>query len=374
MEEPLGPGIDKGEQVHQLASLLQLLEPGLRHLQLQIVGSVPLFPLVDALADLARNGADGLESLTLDMELGTTHLSIISSALARSSHLTALKLTRVTSGMPGLKQLHRLVASGKLRDLDLHVIPDIFSQAGAEPCDPQNEYVYEEEELQSEEMKLASLAPIWGSLLAETGLPSQDPVPYELVEGLLAPCLRILDLVLPLPLAPASVCPPSQQLGKALSSTNCRLATLSVVLHSPEDLLCISDCLLANTSLKTLRLSLDDRGGDFPSEVCWSFPLLLAISSNLSIVHLDLSGLPFNLTTDGFTLCLAALSSNTALSLSQVNLSGWMFNLTLTDKSQLVERLSKLFSTSRLETLELTGCKVKLTCSPRLFSLYFQVS
>ena len=102
--------------------------------------------------------------------------------------------------------------------------------------------------------------------------------------------------------------------------------------------------------------------------------MLVAISSNLSIVHLDLSGLPFNLTTDGFTLCLAALSSNTALSLSHVNLSGWMFNLTLTDKSQLVERLSKLFSTSRIETLQLAACKVKLTCSPRLFSLYFQVS
>ena len=144
-------------------------------------------------------------------------------------------------------------------------------------------------------------------------------------------------------------------------------------LLSPEDLLCISDSLLANASLKTLRLGSALRG-EFPSEVCcWPFPLLLAVSFHLSLVHLDLSGLPFSLTTDGFTLCLAALSSNTALSLSRLNLSGWTFNLTLTDKSQLVERLSKLFSTSRLEMLELASCKIKLTCSPRLLSLYFQV-
>ena len=373
MEEPLGPGIEAGEQVHQVASLLQMLEPGLRHLELHIVGSVPLFPLVDALADLARNGADGLESLTLDMELGSTHLSIISSALARSSDLTALKLPRLTTGAAGLKQLHRLVASGKLRQLDVHVTSDVFNQSGTEPCDPQNEYVYEEEQLQSEELKLAGLLPVLERLLAETGLPAQEPIPSELVEGLLAPCLRIADLILPLPLAPASVCPPSQQLGKALASPNCHLTTLATSLQSPEDLLCISDSLLANASLKTLRLGSVHRG-EFPSEMCcWPFPLLLAVSFHLSLVHLDLSGLPLSLTTDGFTLCLAALSSNTALSLSRLNLSGWTFNLTLTDKSQLVERLSKLFSTSRLEKLELAGCQIKLTCSPRLLSLYFQV-
>ena len=147
-----------------------------------------------------------------------------------------------------------------------------------------------------------------------------------------------------------------------------RLASLTASLSAPEDLLCLTDSLLSNTSLRSLSLH-----GCLPSApVSWAFPLCLSISSHLGLVSLDLSGLPLSLTTDSLHLCLAAFSSNTALSLNSLNISGWSFDLSMTDKTGLVAGLSSLFSTSRLASLDLSGCSVQLSCGPRIHSLYFQ--
>ena len=98
----------------------------------------------------------------------------------------------------------------------------------------------------------------------------------------------------------------------------------------------------------------------------------MAVSCHLSLVCLDLSGLPLSLTTETLHLCLAAFSSNTALSLSSLNLSGWTFSLTMTDRSQLVSALSTTLGTSRLSSLALEDCSLFVSCSPRIQSLYFQ--
>jgi hypothetical protein len=83
------------------------------------------------------------------------------------------------------------VVAGRLLELELRAGPqDVFGEAelpsGAGPCDPQSEYVYEEEELESEERRAEAVRPLLARTLAEAGLPALEPAVAEVSEGLMA--------------------------------------------------------------------------------------------------------------------------------------------------------------------------------------------
>ena len=78
---------------------------------------------------------------------------------------------------------------------------------------------------------------------------------------------------------------------------------------------------MTNSSLRSLKVSFNknmssNKGKTIP--VQFSFPLLFGISCHLGLIDLDLSGFPFELDSESLELILAALSSNTALSLKKV--------------------------------------------------------
>ena len=101
-----------------------------------------------------------------------------------------------------------------------------------------------------------------------------------------------------------------------------KLSHLKLVISDERDFVCLGDCLMTNSSLRSLTVTFDrtlssKKGKTIPIQ--FSFPLVFGISCHLGLTDLDLSGFPYELDSESLELVLAALSSNTALSLKKVN-------------------------------------------------------
>ena len=66
-----------------------------------------------------------------------------------------------------------------------------------------NEYVYEDETLISEKVKMKKLTPLLSKVVNSASLPDKEVVPAEVVEGSLHPSLRFGNIY-PLPICPGS--------------------------------------------------------------------------------------------------------------------------------------------------------------------------
>ena len=355
--------LDSSEQLHYTGLLLDHISQSVAVLSVRIKGSVVLFPLIEALSKMVKK-ADHLKSLCLDMELSTSNLSMMTSSLLKCDNLDTLILPKVTSGSCGFKQLQNLMKAGKLFTLEIKMNSSFFGYK-LDESEVNNEYVYEDETIISEEVKMKKLTPLLGKVIRLASLPEKEVAPAEVVEGSLHPSLRFGNIY-PLPICSSSKSG-FHYISQSLCNKHTSLANLTATITEPQDLLCLGDGLMSNTSLRTLKIS-----GSLPSDekhVVWSFPLMLGISTHLGLVEVDLSGLSGILDSEALELVLAGFSSNTALSLNKVSLSGWVFDCNITEKTG----IKQVFKNSRISCLDLSYCQVKLGCNQRQFTLYFEM-
>ena len=183
--------------------------------------------------------------------------------------------------------------------------------------DGNNEYVYEDEALISEESKLKKLIPLLKKVIAAAGLHEKDVSPVEIVEGSLHPCVRYSN-VYPLPIC-CNHKTGTHFICQALSSHHCKMSQLTLELTDQRDYSCLGDTLMTNSSLRILAVS--NKGmktQDSLIQITYFFPLLFGISCHLGLTELDLSQLNISMDAESLEFSLAALSSNTALSLKKV--------------------------------------------------------
>ena len=159
-----------------------------------------VFPIIEALSQLVKK-AENLHTLQLDMELSATNLSIITSALHKCQKIHTLKLLKSSNGPPGFKHLQTLIKCGKIQMLEMCFVPTKFFNftSVCDDIENNNEYVYEDEALISEETKLKKLAPLIRKVFQGDSLQEKEISPVEIVDGSLHPCIRYSN-VYPLPI------------------------------------------------------------------------------------------------------------------------------------------------------------------------------
>ena len=364
----LGDSDSPSEQLRCAGHLLGLAINSLRALRLSVSDGVNVFPLVESLSQQVKQSTS-LTSLSLDMELSSSQLCLITSSLHKSPNLTKLTLTRAASGSQGFKQLQQLLRTGKIKQLDLSSNSSVFDY-NTEDVETDNQYVYEDEALISEESKLSKLSPLLAKICRLAGASEKEVSPVEIVSGSLHPCLRYGGVY------PAPLCPghrtAAHYVCQALTSKNGAMEVLGLTFSDPRDLLCIGEALLSNCSLRCLRLRSSTRLADC-GDMEPVFPLMVGVSCHLGLTELDLSGVAVSLNSESLQLCLAALSSTTALSLHTLNLSGWTFSCQMTEKTNLMQAVMEVLRTSRISRLNLSNCSLQLSCNQRLFTLYFEL-
>ena len=308
--------VEPYEQLRMISQLLNIISENLNQLTLKISDGINVFPVVESLSQLVKV-ANKLSTLNLDFELSSSNLSIISSAMYRS-HLTSIKFSKVHGGPNGFKSLQNLIRSGKIQNLELNQLSmNLFQVTQAnDDLDSINEYVYEDEALLSEENKLNKLKPLLQKILVTAGFPDKDVTPVEIVEGYLHPSIRFTN-VYPLPISS------NQKTGvhiicQALCSQHCKLMDLNLELSDRRDYISLGDSLVINSSLRCLTLSSKRPLNSTCFQIKFVFPILMGISCHLGLTKLDLSNLNIELDSESLELILAALSSNTALSLKEV--------------------------------------------------------
>lgn len=308
--------VEPYEQLRMISQLLNIISENLNQLTLKISDGINVFPVVESLSQLVKV-ANKLSTLNLDFELSSSNLSIISSAMYRS-HLTSIKFSKVHGGPNGFKSLQNLIRSGKIQNLELNQLSmNLFQVTQAnDDLDSINEYVYEDEALLSEENKLNKLKPLLQKILVTAGFPDKDVTPVEIVEGYLHPSIRFTN-VYPLPISS------NQKTGvhiicQALCSQHCKLMDLNLELSDRRDYISLGDSLVINSSLRSLTLSSKRPLNSTCFQIKFVFPILMGISCHLGLTKLDLSNLNIELDSESLELILAALSSNTALSLKEV--------------------------------------------------------
>ena len=356
------------EELRHAGNLLGLLINSVHTLKLRVSDGVNVFPVLESLCQGVEQSAC-LTSLSLDMELTSTNLSLIASALQRSEKILQLRLTRVATGSQGFKQLQQLLRSGKIKLLEISTSNSAFDY-NAEDGEADNQYVYEEEALMSEESKLRKLSPLLTKICRLAGLTEKELSPVEIVSGSLHPCVRYGKVY------PAPLCPNhrtgAHYVCQALTSNHVKTEHLSLTLSDPRDILCVGEALVSNSSLRSLTLRSSPQLSYY-GQMEPSFPLLVGVSCHLGLTHLDLSGLRLTLHSESLELGLAALSSNTALSLGKVSLAGWTFCCQLTEKTNVMQAVMEVMRTSRISWLDLSQCSLQLSCNQRLFTLYFEL-
>ena len=366
---------DPAEELRQAGHLLGLLtnSPHLSTLRLEVEGeTVNLFPLLDSLAGQVKVWSR-LARLELKLELNSRQLSQVCSGLQSSPSLSHLSIAgaRPGQGWAGFKQLSQLVRSGKIKILQFSSSEEQpEEQPGEEAGELDSQYVYEEEALISEEWKLRQLSPLLAKITGLAGLRPQEVSPVEISAGKLHPCLRWAR-VHPLPLCSGQPSP-SHYISQALGSQHTATHHLDLTITDNTEILCLADGLVSNCSLRSLKLSSRAEVSAGGGEISLCFPLLLGVSSHLGLTNLDLSGLQFSLDAESLQLSLAALASNTALSLEKLNIAGWSFCCQITEKTNMMRSLAELFRTSRISQLDLSHCRLELSCNTRQFSLYFE--
>ncbi len=308
--------VEPCEQLRMISQLLNIVSENLNQLTLKISDGINVFPVVESLSQLVKV-ANKLSTLNLDFELSSSNLSIISSAMYRS-HLTSIRFSKVHGGPNGFKSLQNLIRSGKIQNLELNQLSmNLFQVTQAnDDLDSINEYVYEDEALLSEENKLNKLKPLLQKILVTAGFPDKDVTPVEIVEGYLHPSIRFTN-VYPLPISS------NQKTGvhiicQALCSQHCKLMDLNLELSDRRDYISLGDSLVINSSLRSLTLSSQRPLNSTCFQIKFVFPILMGISCHLGLTKLDLSNLNIELDSESLELILAALSSNTALSLKEV--------------------------------------------------------
>ena len=305
------------EQLRMISQLLISISENLNQITVKICDGINVFPMVESLSQLVKV-ATKLSTLNLDFELSSSNLSIISSAMYRSHQLTSIRFSKVHGGPNGFKSLQNLIRSGKILNLELSQLSmNLFQVTPVnDDLDSINEYVYEDEALLSEENKLNKLKPLLQKLLVTAGYPDKDVTPVEIIEGYLHPSMRFTN-VYPLPVSV------NQKTGvhficQALCSQHCKLMDLNLELSDKRDYISIGDSLVSNSSLRSLTLSSKWALPSTSYQTKFFFPILMGISCHLGLTKLDLANLNIELDTESLELILAALSSNTALSLTEV--------------------------------------------------------
>ena len=319
--------LEPSDQLRYTGHLLDTVSNTVESLSIKISDGVTVFPIIESLANIVKT-AQHLTELLLDLELSSTNLSMITSALHKSKHVHTLKLLKVSNSVSGFKHLQNLIKCGKLQHLTFIPLPlKLFQQYTSDHDDVDyscsSEYVYEDEALISEEHKLKKLAPILSKVVSGAGLQEKEVSPVEIVDGHLHPCLRYSN-VYPAPLCAGNHRSGVHQLCQAVSYQHCKLTTLNITLDDQRDLLCLGDSLTTNTSLRTLVISTKQPCYNMKTSaaapVSYSFPLLLGISCHIGLTDLDLSGLKMKIDSETLELTLSAFSSNTALSLQTVKI------------------------------------------------------
>ena len=262
--------------------------------------------------------ANNMSTLNLDFELSSSNLSIISSALYKSKKINSLRFTKVFGGPNGFKSLQNLIRSGKIHNLEVnHLSSNLFQVTPAsDDLDSINEYVYEDEALLSEETKLNKIKLIFQKILITAGFPEKDITPVEVVEGCLHPSIRFTNAY-PLPIS-SNYKTGVHCICQALCSQHCKLNYLNLELSDRRDYISVGDSLITNSSLRSLTLSSKRPVDSTCFQIKFCFPLLMGVSCHLGLTNLDLSKLSIELDSESLELILAALSSNTALSLREV--------------------------------------------------------
>ena len=166
----------------------------------KITDGIIVFPIIEALSQLVKK-AENLHTLQLDMELSATNLSIITSALHKCKKILSLKLLKASNGPPGFKHLQNLIKSGKIQVLDFCSVPTKFFNftSVGDDIENNNEYVYEDEALISEESKLKKLTPLLKKIFFGASWQEKEISPVEIIDGVLHPCVRYSN-VYPLPI------------------------------------------------------------------------------------------------------------------------------------------------------------------------------
>ena len=327
--------IEPCEQLRMISQLLISISESLNQITLKISDGINVFPIVESLSQLVKV-ANKLSTLNLDFELSSSNLSIISSAMYRSQQLSSIRFSKVHGGPNGFKSLQNLIRSGKILNLELSQLSMNFFQVTSvnDDLDSINEYVYEDEALLSEENKLNKLKPLLQKLLVTAGFPDKDVTPVEIVEGYLHPSIRFTN-VYPLPVSG------NQKTGvhficQALCSQHCKLMDLNLELSDKRDYISIGDSLVSNSSLRSLTLSSKWALPSTSYQTKFFFPILMGISCHLGLTKLDLANLNIELDTESLELILAALSSNTALSLTEVIKKCIHLSLIFTFQSEII--------------------------------------
>ncbi|XP_023323770.1 uncharacterized protein LOC111697866 [Eurytemora carolleeae] len=274
---------DVTEELRYFCQLIPQLAEKLTHLDISVEGSAVLFPVVDNVTKFALS-ASNLESLSLNMDLGSSSLSMITSALVTLPSLKSLTLKQVSAGTVNVK-------SSPGFGSDLHET---------------DQYVYEEEGTTVSEQEFENISESVSEIFAkalgvslEVSMNSAGFPGFALGGGFY-----------PLPTCSGGTSG-VHYLSEYLNERRCGLNSLSLNLTTLNEVLCLSGSLLRNHSLKTLMLNSSEF---LESEDTYiSFPLLMAISTNVGLSELDLSGMKLSMSSDEVSLALYALSSNTAL-------------------------------------------------------------
>ena len=343
--------IDPGEQLRYVGHLLSTTAESLENLKIKITDGIIVFPMIESLSHLVKT-AENLTELQLDMELSTTNLSIITSALHKCRNIHTLGFIKSANGPTGFKHLQNLIKCGKLLSLHHYSMPmEPFNFTLNDENDGHNEYVYEDEALISEESKLKKLIPLFKKVTAAAGLHEKDVSPVEIVEGSLHPCVRYSN-VYPLPIC-CNHKTGTHFICQALSSHLCKMSRLTLELTDQRDYSCLGDTLMTNSSLRILAVS--NKGmqiQDSLIQITYFFPLLFGISCHLGLAELDLSQLNISMDAESLELSLAALSSNTALSLNKV-----ICGLTIQQRKEFLQDHNKyLIHMSYCRSILLDGC------------------
>ena len=379
---PLLSQTEPADQLRYAGHLLGLLTTSLNRLTLKVEvegeregegEDINVFPLLDALAGQVKVSTS-LTRLEVEVEVSSSQLSLVCSSLQSSQSVRHLSIRGARPALcsAGFKQLKQLVRSGKIEILEFSSSTsssELEDQTDQE-VEAENQYVYEDEALLSEECKLRKLSPLLTKITGLAGLRPQEISPVEISAGRLHPCLR-WSSVHPLPLCCNSTTA-THYICQGLASKHTTTHHLDLTITHTTDILCLADALVSNCSLRSLKVSSRTKEAA-GAEMSLCFPLLLGVSSHLGLTNLDLSGLSFSLNSECLQLCLAALASNTALSLSKLNISGWSFCCQITEKTNMMQSLSELWRTSRISHFDLSHCTIDLSCNHRQFSLYFEL-
>ena len=293
----------------------------MQNLTIKITENIIAFPLIEALTQIVKK-AEKLSSLQIEMDLSTNNLSLITSALHQCKNFDTLKLFNVSNGPTGYKYLQNLVKSGKLKTLEFHSKPmRLFAYPTiGEDAESINEYVYEDEDLISEETKLKKLKPLLKKIVLSASFHEKEVSPVEILDGCLHPCVRFQN-VYPVPIC-SNFRNGQHYICQSLASIHSMVSSLTVEVSDPRDLICLGDSLTSNISLKTLKIAAKESFNDLSksTKIHFTFPLFFGVSCHLGLTELDLSEIYAELDSEALELAFSAFNSHTAQSLKKVNL------------------------------------------------------